>query len=165
MAFLEQKGGTVFTAKACDWRDPDKAVVLGMPMSQLNRRSERGLRWMLGQLYGIIEPDLIRPEHIYIGLNRAMYVNGDAEADATKLVYCLKPEFDFTLVGDKFSPTLQHRSTPEGGPVFAVIISPNEDLTNFPDIAGWIEHWSWVDSCPNDVSKPVDHDTRYRDKL
>ena len=165
MAILEQKGGTVFTAKARDWRDSNKTVVFGMPMSQLNTRSERGLRWMLGQLYGIIEQDLINPKHIYLGLNRAMYVNGDAEADASKLVYCLKPKFDFTLAGDKFSPTLQHRSAPEGGPVFAVIISPNEDLTNFPDIAGWIEHWSWVDSCPNDSSKPVNHDTRYGDRL
>ena len=164
MAILEQKGGTVFTVKAHDWRDVEQTVILGIPMQQVRTRAGRGLRHMLGQMYGIIEPEIITADHIFQGLNRAMCVNGDNKADAEKFAYCWTPKFDYVLFGDRFSPTLQHRSAPEKT-VFVTLISPNEDLTNYPDIAGWIEHWSWVDACPQDSSKPIEHDERYSREL
>lgn len=161
MPLLKQKGGTVFIAEAQDWRDQNDTIKMGIIMSQIDKRSDRSLKWMLGQLYGIIENGLINSVHIYQGLNRAMFVNGKADADTAKLVYCLKPNNDFTLTGDRFSPALEKSPKPDGDQVFALIISPNEDLTNFPDIVGWIEHWSWIDSCPADVNRPIDHETRY----
>lgn len=164
MAILEQKGGTVFTAEALDWEDMESPVLMAIPMSQIQKRADRGLRHILGLLYGNIEPGLIMAKHVYKGLNRAMYVNGNSNADTTKYAYCWTPNADYYLGGNRFSPELVKKNAPVGR-VFVAIISPNEDLTNFPDVRGWIEHWSWVDSCPNDATRPIDHENRYEDKV
>ncbi len=164
MVMKKQTGGEVFTVEALDWDNQEGSILLGIYWPQVQARANRGLRYSLGQLYGIVEPGAIIANHIYKGLNRAMYINGDSKADKTKIVYCLSPSRDYKLSGDKFSPTLKELDCPENC-VFVIIVSPNEELTNFPDIKGWIEHWSWVDACPNDPTAPVENDTRYAKEI
>lgn len=38
-------------------------------------------------------------------------------------------------------------------------------LTEFPDIYGWAEHWTWVAADPNEPGAPVDWKTRYDQRL
>lgn len=71
---------------------------------------------------------------------------------------------DAKLVGDEFNPSLQYFDAPANG-VFAVYISPNEMLTDFPDIYGWAEHWAWIAADPTVSGAPIEWNSRFDAKI
>jgi hypothetical protein len=115
-------------------------------------------------MYGVVAPGLIFAEHVFEGLRRDMYVRDDKTADKHKLAVTWTAKRDAELVGDKFSPTLRFVDAPPGR-VFVVYISINGMLTEFPDVYGWAEHWTWVGAAPDLLGAPVDWNTRYDRKI
>lgn len=68
------------------------------------------------------------------------------------------------LEADKFEPILRYVAAPANR-VFVVYISPNEMLSQFPDVYGWAEHWAWVAADPSLKGAPIDWETRYDEKI
>lgn len=49
--------------------------------------------------------------------------------------------------------------------VFTVYISPNEMIGTFPDLFGWIEHWTWISEDPRRPGAPIDWQARYDEMI
>lgn len=165
MNLLKQPGGHVLVADAPNWAgsvDPHLNIAVHLPSTVY--RATRTLTWQLGQMYGVIGTGLIMTRHVFKGLNRDMYVREDKDAAAKKLVATWAAGRDAELVGDPQKPYLQYREAPANR-VFAVYISPNEMLTDFPDIHGWAEHWAWIAADPKLPGAPMDWNTRYDEKV
>lgn len=139
-------------------------VKLGRMVADLGKCASRGESTAIAQFYKIVMPGLILAKHIFKGLERPLYLEGDMEGDANKLVYSWKPKWDYEWEGDRFhgGPA---RKAPINTRVFVAIISPNNDKGEFPEIAGWIEHWNWVKENSSLDAAPVEWETRYTEKL
>lgn len=135
----------------------------GIMPDQLGKFARRGKGTAIAQFYKIVSPGLIRAKHIFRGLERPLFCNGDMRADVSKLIYSWKPESDYEWKGDRFSGETE-RLKPPHGRVFVVIISPNQDK-NFPGIDGWVEHWNWVHESSDLPFAPVDWNLRYTEQL
>jgi hypothetical protein len=163
---LRQRGGHVWVADAPNWTDDRTKTHLTIAVSfqGIRSRADRGIRWALGQMYGVLAPGLILAEYVFEGLRRDMYVREDMNAAKHKLAVSWAAKRDAELVGDSFAPTLRFVEVPANR-VFVVYISPNEMLTEFPDVYGWAEHWAWVGADADLPGAPVDWNTRYDRKI
>ena len=166
MHFFKQPGGNVWIAEAPNWTDrPDTDhLKVGITTTSMSAIADRGQSWMLGQLYGVVCTGLIFTEHVFVGLKRSMYVKDDMYASDKKLTLTWSAKRDARLMGTKLSLDLEFIDAPESR-VFAVYISPNQMLDEFPEIFGWMEHWTWIASDPGLAGAPVDWATRYDEKL
>lgn len=134
----------------------------GMTADYLERRLELSPKWQVGQLYGLVDKELTKTRYVFRGLKRPMLVGKNGKADVDKLVFVWKPKYDYLYRGGKFDANATLLQCPaEAQTVFFVIVSPNIDVVNFPSIAGWIEHWAWIDEEPESDGKPVEHRERY----
>ena len=110
---------------------------------------------MIGQMYGVVGPGLIMAQHVFQGLKRDMLVRDDDHADIKKLAVTWSALRDAVFVGDTFDGKLAYMDAPVGS-VFAVYISVNEMLEDYPDIYGWAEHWTWIAADPARPGAPID---------
>jgi hypothetical protein len=155
------------TADAPDWtgRSPaGSAVKIAITKSRIAALASRGQRTILGQWYGIVQPGLILTQHVFEGLKRGMLVDHDGRADMKKLAFTWAAKRDATLVGPAHDARVEFCDAPKDR-VFVVYVSPNEMLEQYPDIAGWAEHWAWVAANPSLPAAPVDSDSRYDRRL
>lgn len=125
--------------------DPTKSTVVdakfGLLASDLKKVADRGLSTPIAQFYELVGSGLILTRHIFKGLDRRLFCDGNANADKDKLIYTRRPSTDYEW---ERAGTLRRLGCPPGK-VFAVIVSPNEKhLADYPIIQGWIEHWNWV---------------------
>lgn len=166
MRLLEQRGGHVWVTDAPNWAalSGKNHLTIGVSKQGITERADRGLRWQLGQMYGVLGPGLIFTEHVFQGLRRDMYVRMDRNAAASKFALAWAAKRDAQLAGDKFSPTLEFADPPLNR-VFVVYISPNEMLSDFPDVFGWAEHWTWVAADGRLAGAPVEWSDRYDKKV
>ena len=166
MELLEQPGGLVRYAEAIDWtsQSPTGVLLIGITNEAIAARARRGLRHLLGQMYGVVGPGMIMAQHVFQGLQRHMYVRDDEEADSEKLAVSWSARRDAILAGDRSDPNLEYQAAPENR-VFVVYVSINRSLDQFPDIYGWAEHWTWIANDPNLPGAPIDWETRYTRKL
>jgi len=93
-----------------------------------------------------------------------MYVRGDQRADLKKLAITWTQGRDASWVGDPFEGRPEYRPAPENR-VFAVYVSPNEMLQDFPSIFGWAEHWTWLPADSRLRGAPIDFDARFEECL
>ena len=93
-----------------------------------------------------------------------MYVKDDRQAADKKLAVTWTARHDAYLEGDRFDPTLSLRPPPADR-VFVVYISRNQMVTEFPDIAGWADHWGWLAADSKLAGAPVEWTDRYDRKL
>jgi hypothetical protein len=162
---LKQPGSHVWVADAPAWTgDPKSSFRIGIWKDGIQFRADKGLSWQLGQMYGVVGPGLIFAQHVFQGLRRDMYVREDKEAAKAKFAVTWTANRDCELVGDKTHSTLKFTDPPPNR-VFVVYISPNRMLTEFPDIFGWAEHWTWVGADSELKGAPVDHNARYDRKV
>ena len=156
----------MWVADAPNWPSiPGKDhLTIAVSKDGIKDRADRGLRWQLGQMYGIVGPGLIFAEHVFQGLRRHMYVRMDPNAAASKFALTWGAHRDAQLVGDEFNPTLEFTDPPPNR-VFVVYISPNEMLSKFPDVFGWAEHWAWVAADVRLAGAPVEWNDRYDRKV
>ena len=165
MELLKQPGGHIWIADAPNWTgDARPHLTIGISPQAVQRASLLGLRWTLGQMYGIVATGLIFAEHVFQGLRRDMYVRHDKEAAKRKFAVTWAAKRDAQLVGDKSAPTLQYTDAPPNR-VFVVLISPNEKLEDFPDIFGWAERWTWVAADADLRGAPIDWNKRYDERI
>lgn len=158
---IKQSGGVVWVAEAADWVNNSSGHLnIGITLKGIRARGERGQRFLLGQMYGVVGTGMIMAEHVFQGLKRDMLVREDEQAAVKKLAVTWHARRDAKLVGDRHNCRLQYFDAPEGC-VFAVYVSPNEMLEDFPDIYGWAEHWAWIAAAPDLPGAPVDWQTRY----
>ncbi len=115
-------------------------------------------------MHGVVGTGLIFTEHVFKGLKRDMYVRKDRDAAKNKLALTWKAGRDAYLVGPAHDCRVEfHPAAP--GTVFAVYISINAMLKDFPAIYGWAEHWTWIDDDPDVVGAPIDWQDRYDEQL
>ncbi len=165
MKLVQQPGASVWVADAPDWTNSGKShLSIAIDLRSIADRAARGLSWQLGQLYGVVGTGLIMTRHVFQGLKRDMYVRMDTDAASKKLVATWPAHRDAELVGDPQNPQLRYVGRPNNR-IFVVYISPNEMLTDFPDIDGWAEHWAWIVSDPLKIDHPIDWNARYDKKV
>jgi len=133
-------------------------------MDVLRGLGTRGQFSAIAQLYGLVIPGLILSSHLFQGLNRYLYCDGAKEGDDDKFVFSRKPAYDYFWKGGP-NGAEEKRLAPSTQ-VFVVIVSNNvRHKGNFSDIAGWIEHWNWVDEDPVLQEAPIDWVDRYKRKI
>lgn len=118
----------------------------------------------IAQFYGLIVDGLILTTSIFQGLNRYLSCDGNREGDDGKFVFSRKPAYDYFWEGGRNGT--QKKTLAPSGQVFVVLISQNlTHAAEFPDIAGWVEHWNWVEEDPVLSGAPVNWIDRYKKKI
>jgi hypothetical protein len=163
---LKSLGGEAWYAEAPDWRsdDPHAVLRIGVSKHAISNKSKRGQTWALGQLYGVLLTGLISTTHIFGGLRRSMCIGDDMEADNKKLTFTWPARHDARLVENSGVWEIS-RIAAEVKTVFAVNVSLNSRESEFPNIYGWAEHWTWLDADEVLIGAPVDWETRYDSRL
>jgi hypothetical protein len=149
----------------------DGRVIEGLAaisMDELKARMERGQRTALAQLYRLILSDngLLSSRHVFQGLRRFLFCDGDDGGDKEKLAYTRMPAADFEWGGDaQGRPTAIQKPAP-GGKTFVVIASPNNrHREKYPEIDVWLEHWNWTQMSQDLLEAPIDWIDRYDRKI
>lgn len=141
------------------------AAKLCITSAQLKVMFLRGQSTKIAQFYGIVIPGTIIARHIFMGLRRPLLSQfGNMHGDKEKRIYSWKSAFDCEWEGTPHQGGPK-RIVPPPDRVFVVIVSPNHNTLQHPDIAGWIEQWSWVAAASDLEEAPVDWQSRYDQKL
>lgn len=141
-----------------------KSAKYAVTMDILTGLATRGQFSAIAQLYGLVIPGLILSSHLFQGLNRYLYCDGAYEGDEEKFVFSRKPAYDYFWRGGPGGS--ETRRLAPSSQVFVVIVSNNiKHKGNFADIAGWIEHWNWVDEDPVLQEAPISWVDRYKRKI
>lgn len=118
----------------------------------------------IAQLYGLVIPSLILSAHLFQGLNRYLYCDGVANGDDDKFVFSRKPAYDFFWEGGRTGKEVK-RLAPSGQ-AFVIVLSKNvKHFDKYPDVAGWIDHWNWVDEDQVLNEAPINWVDRYKNKI
>lgn len=119
----------------------------------------------------VVSVGLQTAEFIFRGLNRPLKQRNDMEADADKLVYVWRPNANYQWqrqggVVSFTSDQVIYKEPPDGS-VFSVVVTPNKDkyLNRYPEVYGWIEHWTWLPADKKDAGRPEGHKTRYEREI
>lgn len=143
--------------------DEPEVVKFGYLTSDLKKCWERGQGTAIAQFYNLVMPGLILARHIFEGLDRPLYCDGNKHGDRDKRVYTWRPRYDYAFSSKK--KTEMRILAPEDQ-VFAVIVTPNtRHVKEYPDIKAWIDRWSWVDEDEGLDGASVNWVDRYETKL
>lgn len=141
---------------------PEKAK-FGYLSNDLKKNWDRGEGTEIAQLYGLVIPGLILARHIFKGLDRPLYCDGNEHGDCDKRIYTWKPRHDF--IHDAIKKAEMRILSPTGK-VFAVIVAPNiKHKEKYPDIKAWIDRWVWVDEDEGLNEASVNWVDRYESKI
>lgn len=160
---LKKPDGSDWYAETINWMDsdPHSTLRIGVSKERFLDRVRRGLTWEIGQMYGVMETGIILVEHVFQGLGRPMTVNGDPDADQSRLVFTWAAHRDAEIDRDG---SLTFHAAPMKS-VFFVIVSPNTELVAHPGIYGWAERWGWLDAHATVKGAPVNFESRYDTRL
>ncbi len=126
-------------------RAPDNSALvieLGVIADSFQHYLHNNLATVVSQFYGLIQPGLAAAVHAFRGLNRPLYMGGDASADSSVIVYSsLRPEFDYVWTGGR-DQGMPVQKVPPAGRVFVVLV--REFPTDEYGVQGSVEHWNWV---------------------
>lgn len=140
--------------------------MLGLMCSDMHDHAERGDSTLIAQFYELVIHGTILAKHVFKGLQRPLRTDGDSKADEQMLIYTRKPTYDAVWIGGRNGYPKRVNAPP--GKVFTVIVMPNtltKHKEKYPEIAGWINHWAWVEedqALPEASREWVD---RYKIKL
>jgi hypothetical protein len=117
-------------------------------------------------LMNIVSPGLVMAEHIFKGLKRPLQYEGNAKADAEKLIFSWSAKYDYDWEYNmRFDASGMTRRPAPHGRVYVVIASPNLNKEVFTSIDYWINKWSWVHADPGTPGAPVQWPRRYDSKI
>jgi len=161
---LKTIDGDIWHCDAPNWNngDSNKTLRIGISKKGIANRAGRGQLWSLGQLYGVVATGLIFTQHVFQGLRRPMFVEGNKEADEIKQIFTWKAQWDARLLPDASN---FERFPAEPGTVFFVHVSPCSDPTKYSGIYGWADHWGWVKEDGSLPGAPIDYGTRYDKRI
>lgn len=134
----------------------------------LERATNKGHFHIIAQFEKLVKQSVLKPEFIFLGLERGLFNDDNSSGDSEKLVYVSDPEFDYIWKGGKFGANKDidttygaERETKPNNCVFTVIVSKNKQHKDeYRGVFGFIEEWSWCDS-ESQGKKPVDWIDRY----
>jgi len=112
-----------------------------------------------GPVQNVIE----QPLRIFRSLNRPSAPHKRKVQSGDFLAYVGRPDYSYT-----YDPVqrVEQRAYPPAGRIFVVWVAPNKDyLSQYPGVFGWIDHWNWVESDPDDELSPIHFRTRYEEQL
>lgn len=138
-------------------------VKFGLSLASLEKRAANHLFTEIAQFYTIVNDGLILTRHAFSGLERPLYCNDSSNGDKEKLVYTRKPTKDYEWSGGRDGKPIR-KDAPKGN-VFAVFISPNLDQDTYPNIKGWIEHWTWIEEDQGLSEAPINWVDRFNKKI
>jgi hypothetical protein len=165
LQIIKQKGGGIWVVDAPDFlNNSGTPLAIGIRPGYIEAHINRGQRAILGQFYGIVDTGLILAKHVFQGFKRDMFVENDKKADERKLAATWSNGRDVKIVGGKTDLKLEFTPAPPKS-TFAVYISPNEMLEDFPNIYGWADHWAWLPAHGVLADAPIDYENRYDKKL
>lgn len=110
-------------------------------------------------------PGLIVAKHIFEGLERPLYNDGDENGDVNKRIYVWRPRYDYIFNRGKMA---EMRVLAPENKVFVVIVTPNtrpKHAANYPDIKAWIDRWGWVEMDQGPDEMPIDWVDRFNIRL
>lgn len=138
----------------------------GIRKAEITRIRERATWVRLVQLLMIVSPGLITAERIFRGVKRPLCEGEDMTADEKKLTFTWKPvcDYDWEERHRFYADEIRQRAAPPGK-VFVVTTTPNTNRTAYPSIDCWINRWNWVEESLTLAEAPVDHETRYTERL
>ncbi len=137
---------------------------LALLVTDLRKVTERGQKVPIAQFFNLLPDTLARPTHVFRGLQRPLRTDEDGSADEGMLVYSRKPAFDWIWGGRDEEEGPQRMPAPDSC-VFAVTIRPNiRHREKFPDVDGWINHWTWIGEDSVLPEAPLDWADRYAAK-
>lgn len=169
MELLYEEGGPVHVIQAPLW-EPARAVdrrdhlLVALTPLSIQDRGKRGLSWQLGQLYGVVDTGLITSKLLYRGLKRGMHVGDSPDAAPHKMAATWPAPRDAQLVMERGEGRLEFKAAPAGH-VFCAYISPNQMLTEFPSVYGWLERWHWVVGDNDAPGAPIGWKERYDESV
>lgn len=153
----------VFDLSLEETSNPSEGV-LGILCSDLQAYARRGDSALIAQFFKLVLPGIILTKHVFRGLQRPLLADADNQADEKKLIYTRKPAYDYVW-DDARSGSVMQLDAPAGG-VFAVHITPNvKHREQYPEIAGWIDHWAWIEEDAGLPEAPTGWVDRYNEKL
>ena len=157
-------------AKIFDWTSeltvptqPSGVGTVAMLNKDLQAFGRRGESKAIAEFFDLVLRGTILTRHVFKGLRRELFTDGDRNADKQMFVYTRKPAFDVVWIrpGNRWE-----RIDPPKGNVFAVIVRPNiKHRDRYPEIDGWINAWPWVDEDAGLAEAPEDWVDRYDLKL
>jgi hypothetical protein len=137
----------------------------GLLASSLKEYGERGQFSEIAHFYTLVGDGLILTRHIFKGVNRRMFTDGDMGADEKVLVYVQTPSVDYEWGKDRFRDDPVELPAPRGC-VYTVLINPNSNhRDDYPEVAGWINRWAWVEADLFRRDEPINARSRYSEKL
>lgn len=142
--------------------DQEETIRLGVRRDTVRRVVGEKLSTVVAQYYGIVQEGLQNACHLFRGLKRPLFHDGDAEADGNVLIYSWRPKVDYVRAGSPYNGTPRPRSQVPGR-VFVVLVR-KADQADY-NVVGDIEHWNWVEEDSELENAPVDWADRYIEKL
>lgn len=160
---LKTPDGSDWYAETVNWMDsdPNSTLRIGVNKERFLDRARRGLTWEIGQMYGVLQTGMIFVEHVFQGLRRPMTVNGDSDADRSRLIFTWAAHRDAEITR---SGALTFHAAPLKS-VFFVIVAPNREPSAHPEIYGWAERWGWLDAHATVRGAPIGFESRYDARL
>lgn len=165
MCYIQENGKFVYVAdgKYIDGENSAQDAKFGLLATDLKAYADRGQATKIAQFYELVIPGLILARHIFWGLERPLYCDGNADGDELKYVYSRKPTFDVIWVGGRNGIIKRIGSSPNR--VFVTIVSKNARTKEYPSIFGWLEGWNWVEEDPYLSEAPDNWVDRYKRKV
>lgn len=144
-----------------DGKPTADVVKYALNMDVLRGLATRKQFHAIAQFYGLVLPGLISSTHLFQGLNRYLYCDGEAKGDCSKFVFSRKPAYDYVWEGGKYGK--ESRKFAPSDQVFVTLVSKTNEKhrETYPDIAGWVEHWNWIDEDPALEDAPLNWVDRY----
>jgi len=139
----------------------------GVPLALLENLRNQRLPTALADFFGNIKNGngLILTEHVFSGLDRGMYHDGDPESDRRMLIYSRKPKFcwRFDTEPGRNRGNLVREDAPHGR-VFVVLIQQLETIDD-EGVSGIIRRWNWIREAVGLPGAPIEYDDRYYKRL
>ena len=162
-------GGTEVICVSAPFFDEESGEVrdgiLGIIKQDLAFRASHGQSAVVAQLYGLVADGISRTKHIFKGVKRPLLTDGNMDGDKAILVYARKPAFDCAWRGTQFDGLVERLDPPQGC-VFVVYVTPNHrHKSQFDEIDGWINHWTWIDEDQALPEAPTDWVGRYLSRV
>ncbi len=144
--------------------DPETVISLGVPRLPHLMRAKT----LAGQYYGIVKPGLITAVHIFRGVRRDLYLDGNMRADKDTYVYRWKPRWDFEWTEDPTHGTIRGLE-PVPDTVFTVLVRLHDEPIRVEHLEGnadgSIEHGAWVREDSGLSEGPDGWQSRYDAKI
>ena len=142
--------------------DQEETIRFGVQYDTVKSVVREKLSTVVAQYYGIVQEGLQNASHLFRGLKRPLFHEGDSEADGSVLIYSWRPKVDYVWAGSPYNGTPRPKSQVPGR-VFVVLVRKTDQAEY--NVVGNIEHWNWVEEDSKLENAPVDWPDRYIEKL